>query len=62
MKGRVQMIHENQDKDPENRDQSEKNTVSKKGNTQGYSEIGDGMRTRQGQGQGQGEDKDKAVG
>ena len=51
------MIHENQDRDLENRDQRGKNTVSKKGNTQGYSEIGDKTRTRQGQGQG--EDKDK---
>ena len=50
------MIHENQDNDLENRDQSEKNTVSKKGNIQGYSEIGDGTRTRRGQGK----DKDKA--
>ena len=56
MKGRVQMIHANQDRDLENRDQRGKNTVSKKGNTQGYSEIGDEMKT----GQGQGKDKDKA--
>ena len=50
MKGRVQMIHEDQDRDLENWDQRRKNTVSKKGNTQGYMEIGDEMRTRQGQG------------
>ena len=47
MKGRVQVIHEDQDRDLENRDQREKNTMSKKGNTQGYSEIRDEMRTRQ---------------
>ena len=46
MKGRVQMIHENQDRDLENWDQRRKNTVSKKGNTQGYTEIGDKMRLR----------------
>ena len=46
MEGRVQMIQENQDRDLENRDQRGKNTVSKKGNTQGYSEIGDKTRTR----------------
>ena len=55
MKGRVQMIHEDQDRDLENWDQRRKNTVSKKGNTQGYSEIGDEMR----RGQGRGEDKDE---
>ena len=48
MKRRVLMIHENQDRDLENGDQREKNTVSKKGNTQGYSEIGDEVRTRRG--------------
>ena len=58
MKGRVKVIHEDQDRDLEDRDQRRKNMVSKKGNTQGYSEIGDKTRTRQGQGQG--EDKDKA--
>ena len=46
MKGRVQVIHEDQDRDLENRDQREKNTVSKKGNTQGYLEIGDETRMR----------------
>ena len=68
MKGRVQVIHEDQDGDLENRDQRGKNTVSKKGNTQGYLEIGDETRARQGQGcdkdetrtrQGRGQDKDK---
>ena len=37
-------------------DQSRKNTGSKKGNTQGCTEIGDKTRTRQGQGG----DKDEA--
>ena len=46
MKGRVQMIHEDQDRDLENWDQRRKNTVSKKGNTQGYTEIGDETRLR----------------
>ena len=68
MKGIVQVIHGDQDRDPENGDQRGRNTVSKKGNTQGYSEIGDEMRTRQGQGEekgrrrtrgGQGEDKER---
>ena len=46
MKGRVQVIHEDQDRDLENGDQRGKNTVSKKGNTQGYTEIGDETKTR----------------
>ena len=46
--GRVQVIHEDQDRDLENRDQGRMNTVSKKGNIQGYMEIGDEVRTRQG--------------
>ena len=46
MKGRVQMIHGDQDRDLGNRDQRSKNTVSKEGNTQGYMEIGDEVRTR----------------
>ena len=46
MKGKVQMLHKNQDRDLENRDQRERSTMSKKGNTQGYTEIGDEMRTR----------------
>ena len=33
MKGRVQVIHEDQDRDLEDKDQRETNTVSKKGNT-----------------------------
>ena len=41
MKGRVQMIHGDQERDQGNGDQRRKNTVSKKGNTQGYTEIGD---------------------
>ena len=45
------MIHENQDRDLENGDQRGKNTMSKKGNIQGYSEIGDEMRTRQERGE-----------
>ena len=52
------MIHENQDRDLENRDQRGKNTMSKKGNMQGYSEIGDKMRTRRGQGEDKDKDKD----
>ena len=39
------MIHEDQDRDLENGDQRERNTMSKKGNTQGYLEIGDETRT-----------------
>ena len=39
MKGRIQMIHEDQDRGLENGDQRGKNTVSKKGNTQGYTET-----------------------
>ena len=58
MKGRVQVIHENQDRDLENRDQRGKNTMSKKRNTQGYSETGDETRTRQERG----EDEDEMVG
>ena len=49
MKGRVQVIHEGQDRDLENGDQRGMNTVSEKGNTQGYTEIEDEtrmMRTR----------------
>ena len=45
------MIQENQDRDLENGDQRGKNTMSKKGNTQGYSEIGDETRTRQERGE-----------
>ena len=71
MKGRVQKIYRDQDRDLGNGDQRRKNTVSKKGNIQGYMEIGDGVRTRmrartrarwgqgQGQGQGQGGVKDE---
>ena len=39
MKRRVQVIHEGQDRSLENRDQRGMNTVSKKGNTQGYMET-----------------------
>ena len=39
MKGRVLVIHEDQDRSLENRDQRGKDTVSKKGNTQGYTEM-----------------------
>ena len=39
MKGRVQVIHEDQDRGLENGDQRGTNTVSKKGNTQGYTEM-----------------------
>ena len=46
MKGRVQVIHEDQDSDLENGDQRETNTVSKKGDNQGYTEIGDKTRSR----------------
>ena len=46
MKGRVQMIYEDQDRDLENRDQRRTNSVFKKGNTQGYMEIEDETRTR----------------
>ena len=45
------MIQENQDRDLENEDQRGRNIVSKKGNTQGYSEIGDETRTRRGRGE-----------
>ena len=55
MKGIVQKIRENQDRDLENGDQRGKNAVSKKGNTQGYSEIGE--ETRRGRERGQGEDE-----
>ena len=51
MKGRVQMIHGDQDRSLGSEDQRSKNTVSKKGNTQGCTEIGDEMRTRQGRGE-----------
>ena len=54
------MIHEDQDRSLGNRDWRGKNIVSKKGNTQGYMEIGDETRTGMSQGQGQGEDKGKA--
>ena len=54
MKGRVQVIHKDQDRDLENGDQRRKNTVSKKGNTQGYMETEGEMKTRVRQGQGQG--------
>ena len=71
MKGRVQVIHEDQDRGLENGDSRRKNTMSKKGNTQGYTEIGDETRTRWGQGEdedeagmrrgrGRGEDEDEA--
>ena len=50
------MIHGDYERDQGNKDQSRKNTGSKKGNTQGYTEIGDETRARQRQG----EDKDKA--
>ena len=46
MKGRVQVIHGDQERDQGIRDQSRKNTGSKKGNTQGYTEIGDKVRAR----------------
>ena len=51
MKRRVQVIHEDQDRSLENGDQRGTNTVSKKGNTQGYTETGEvevevRMRTR----------------
>ena len=46
MKGIVQKIHGDQERDLGNGDQRRKNTVSKKRNTQGYMEIGDEMRTR----------------
>ena len=64
MKGRVQVIHEDQDRSLENRDQRGMNTVSKKGNIQGYTEMGEveveaRMRTRMRRGQGQGRDEDE---
>ena len=46
MKGGVQMVHEDQDRDLENGDWRRKNTVSKKGNTQGYMEMECEMKTR----------------
>ena len=46
VKGRVQMIYGDQDRDLGSGDQRSKNTVSKEGNTQGYTEIGDEVRTR----------------
>ena len=39
MKGRIQVIHEDLDRGLENRDQRGRNTVSKKGDTQGYMET-----------------------
>ena len=48
MKRRILVVLEDQDIDLENGDKRRKNTVSKKGNTQGYMEIGDEVRTRQG--------------
>ena len=47
-----------QERDQGNRDQSRKNTGSKKGNIQGYTEIGDRMRTRQRRGK----DEDEVAG
>ena len=41
MRRRVQVIHEDQDRSLENGDQRGMNTVSKKGNAQGYTEIGE---------------------
>ena len=52
MKRRILVVHEDQDRDLENGDQRGMNTVSKKGNTQGYMETEevkidkDKMRTR----------------
>ena len=46
MKGSIQVIHENQDRDLENGDQREKNTGFKKGNIPGYMEIRDGSWAR----------------
>ena len=46
MKGRVQVIHEDQDRDLENRNQRRINAVFKKGNTQGYTEMEDETRSR----------------
>ena len=50
MKGMIQVIHEDQDRSLENGDWRGKNTVSKKGNTQGFMEIGDEARMRMRQG------------
>ena len=41
MKRRVQVIHEDQDRSLENGDQRGMNIVSKKGNTQGYTVMGE---------------------
>ena len=46
MKRRILVVHKDQDRDLENRDQGRMNTVSKKGNTQGNMEIGDETRAR----------------
>ena len=46
MRRRVQVIHEDQDRSLENGDQRGKDTVSKKGNTQGYTEMEDEARMR----------------
>ena len=46
MKGRVQVIHGDQDRDLGNGDQRETHTVSKKGNAQGYTEMGDEVKIR----------------
>ena len=64
MKGRVQMIHRDYERDQGNGDQSRKNIGSKKGNTQGCSEIGDETktRTRTWQRRGCGKDEDDKVG
>ena len=48
MKGRVQKIHGDQDRDQGSEGQRSKNTASEEGNTQGYMEIGDETRTRRG--------------
>ena len=53
------MIHENRDRDLGNRDQRGKNTMSKKGNTQGYLEIGDETKIGRGRGRGWGRGEDK---
>ena len=62
MKRRVQMIHGDYKRDQGSGDQSRKNTGSKKGNTQGYLEIGDETRTRRGQGEDEDEDEDEDEG
>ena len=59
MKGRVQVIHKDQDRDLEDGDQRRKSTVSQKGNTQGYTKMEGEMKMRVKRGRGEDEDENK---